>query len=67
MCVLDYMTIEDVKLEVVSYNSTLCFFNIYMNREMVDSGKSDKMIKISGKVDRLTTTGLVVIFRSLFK
>ena len=33
---------------------------------MVDFGKSYKMIKISGNVDEPNTTGLVVIFRSLF-
>ena len=33
---------------------------------MVDFGKSDKMIKISGKVDKSNTTDLVVIFCSLF-
>ena len=33
---------------------------------MVDFGKSDEVIKIIGKVDKLAT-GLVLIFRSLFK
>ena len=33
---------------------------------MVDFGESDKMIKINGKVDKSDTTGLLVIFRSLF-
>ena len=30
-------------------------------------GKFDKLIKMSGKVDKPNTTGLVEIFRSLFK
>ena len=35
---------------------------------MVDFGKDDKMIKISGKVDKLTLTiDSAMIFRSLFK
>ena len=29
---------------------------------MVDLGESDKMIKISGKIDKSNTTGLMVIF-----
>ena len=32
---------------------------------MVDFGISDKMIKMSGKVDKSNTTGLMVIFCSL--
>ena len=32
----------------------------------MDFGKSDKMIKIRGKVDK-PNTGLIVIFRSLFQ
>ena len=32
---------------------------------MVDFGKLDKMIKISGYLDKLNTTGIVVIFRPL--
>ena len=34
---------------------------------MIYFGESGKMIRISGKVDKTHTTGLVVIFRSLFK
>ena len=36
---------------------------------MVDFGKSDKMIKISGKVDKpaLTMDSAILIFRSLLK
>ena len=36
-------------------------------REMVDFGKSDKMIKISGKVNKPTLTTDLVIFRSLLE
>ena len=34
--------------------------------KMVDFGESDKMIKISGKVDSSNTINLLVIFHSLF-
>ena len=34
---------------------------------MGDFGKSDKMIKISGKVEKSNTTGLVEIFLFLLK
>ena len=33
---------------------------------MVDLGKSDKMIKISGKVDKSNTDNCIIIFRSSF-
>ena len=32
---------------------------------MADFGESDEMIKISGKVDKIHSTGLMVILRSL--
>ena len=46
----------------LSYNS-----NNVVCGEMVNFDELEKMIKISGKVDKSLTTGLVVIFRSLFK
>ena len=41
------------------------FYTYIKYGEMVDSGESDKMIKISRKMDKSNTMGLVVIFSSL--
>ena len=45
------------------------YIYIYILRErvMVDFGESDNLIKISGQADKSNTTGLVIIFCSLFK
>ena len=42
------------------------YIYMYIYKEMVDFGKSSKMIKILGKVDKSNTSGLFVIFHSLF-
>ena len=42
------------------------YIYIYIYGEMVDFGKSDKMIK-RGSVDKPNTTALVVMIHSLFK
>ena len=47
-----------------THRHTYIYLYVYKG-EMVDFGESDKMIKISGKVGKRDTTGLV-IFRSLF-
>ena len=54
---------------IVGYLIPNPVFYIYIRYgEMVDFGKSDKMIKISGKVDKpILTTDSAMIFRSLFK
>ena len=42
-------------------------FMTFNNKEMVDFGKSDKVIKINGKVEKQTLIKDSVIFRSLFE
>ena len=61
-------TLVTVSISIMISITPWVYIYIYIYGEMVDFGKSDKMIKISGKLDKpILTTNSALIFCSLFK
>ena len=59
------MSVESKRVNKHINTPIYIYIYIYVYQKIVDFGKSDKIIKISRKVDKSNTTGLMAIFHSL--